>query len=106
VALNHKQSQNEKASALEYLMFLKRKRCEKIKGSGCAGGCKKCEHTNKEDACSPTVAIDALILSCIIAGMENRDVTTVDIPGVFMHADMDEEVVHLRLPGKMAEILV
>jgi hypothetical protein len=97
-----KLSQKEKASALEYLMFLKRKGVEKIKGRGCADGHKHCEHTNKEDACSPTVAIELLVLSCIIDGMENKDVATVDIPGAFMQADMDEEVVHLKLHGKMA----
>ena len=101
-----KLSQNEKASALEYLMFLKKKRCGKIKGRGCADGRKQREHTNKEDARSPTVAIESLVLSCIIDGMENRDVATVDIPGAFMQADMDEEVVHLKLHGKMAELLV
>ena len=38
--------------------------------------------------------------------MEMRDIATIDIPGAFMQADMDEEVVHLRLHGKMAELLV
>jgi hypothetical protein len=32
-------------------------------------------------------------------------VATVDIPGAFMHADMDETV-HIKLVGKMAELLV
>ena len=35
---SHKLSQNEKSSALEYLMFLKKKMCGKIKGRGCAMG--------------------------------------------------------------------
>jgi len=64
--------QNEKASALEYLMFLKKKRCGKIKGRGCADGRKQHEHTNKEDAHSTTVAIEPLVLSCIVDVMENR----------------------------------
>jgi len=87
-------------------MFLKKKRFGKIKGRGCADGRKQREHTNKEDSRSPTVAIESLVLSCIIDSMENRDVPTVDIPGAFMQADMDEEVVHLKLHGKMAELLV
>jgi len=81
-------------------MFLKKKRCGKIKGRGCADGRKQREHTNKEDAWSSTVAIEALMLSCIIDGMENREVATADIPGEFMQADMDEEIVHLKLHGR------
>jgi len=49
---------------------------------------------NKKDAHSPTVAIEALVLSCITDCMENRDVAT-NNPGEFMQNDMDEEVVHI-----------
>jgi hypothetical protein len=45
------------------------------------------------------------MLSCIIDAMERRDIATVDIPGAFMQADMDETV-HVKLEGKMAELLV
>jgi len=73
---------------------------------GGADGRKQRPHTTKEDAHAPTVALEALILSCIIDAMEMRDIATIDIPGAFMQADMDEEVVHLCLHGKMAELLV
>ena len=66
----------------------------KIKGRGCADRRKQCEHMNKKDAHSPTVAIEALVLSCITDCMENRDVAT-NNPGEFMQNDMDEEVVHI-----------
>jgi hypothetical protein len=36
---------------------------------------------------------------------EKRDVATVNISGAFMQADMDE-LVHMRLEGTMAELLV
>ena len=45
------------------------------------------------------------MLSCVIDATEQRDVATVDIPGAFMQADMDE-LVHMRLEGTMAELLV
>ena len=51
------------------------------------------------------MAIESVMLSCIIDAMEKRDVATVNIPCAFMHADMDDEV-HMRLEGKMAELLV
>ena len=98
-------TREEKRAALHYLMFLKKKRNGRIKGRGCADGRKQRLHTNKEDASSPTVAIEAVMLSCVIDAMERRDVATIDIPGAFMQAEMDE-VVHMRLEGKMADLLV
>jgi hypothetical protein len=91
-------SREEKKAALEYLMFLKKKR-------GCADGKKQRAYTSKEDASSPTVSIKALLLSCVIDAKERQDVATVDIPGAFMQADMDK-LVHMRLEGTMAELLV
>ena len=37
--------------------------------------------------------------------MEERDIATVDIPGAFMQADIDE-VVHVKFEGEIAEMLV
>ena len=59
----------------------------------------------KEEASSPTVAIESVMLSCTIDERERRDVGIVDIPNAFMQADMDETV-HMNLEGKMAELLV
>jgi hypothetical protein len=42
-------SERERHQALHYLMFLKKKRCGKIKGCGCADGCKQREYLSKED---------------------------------------------------------
>ena len=44
------------------------------------------------------ISIESLFLTCVIDVMENRCVATCDIPGAFMHADMDE-VVHVKLEG-------
>ena len=63
--------------------------------------------TRKEDASAPTVSVEALIvmLSCTINAKEGRDIATVDIPGAFMQADMDE-IVHVRWEGAMTDLLV
>ena len=45
------------------------------------------------------------MISCVIDALEKRATATVDIPGAFMQADMDE-MVHMRLEGAMAEMLV
>jgi Reverse transcriptase (RNA-dependent DNA polymerase) len=95
---------SDKHGALQYLMFLKQKRCGKIKGRGCADGRKQRLYLSKEDTSSPTVAIESVNLSCVIDADENRDVATVDIPGAFLHADMDDTV-YLKIDGDMALML-
>ena len=37
--------------------------------------------------------------------MEHQKVATLDIPGAFMLADMEGETVHIKIEGKMAELL-
>ena len=70
----------QKRRTLNYLMFLKRKRCEKIKGRGCADGRKQHAYTPKEDATSPTVSSEAMFITAVIDAKEGRDVATCDIP--------------------------
>ena len=91
---------NEKKAALQYLMFLKQKRCGKIKGRWCADGRKKREHFTKDNTSAPTVATEALFLMCLINAVEHQKVATVDITGVFMQSDMEGETVHMKLEGK------
>ena len=45
------------------------------------------------------------MLTATIDAMERRDIATVDIPGGFMQADIDEEV-HVKFEGEMAKMLV
>jgi len=95
------------AKALPYLMFLKRKRCGKVKGRGCADGRRQREFISKAEASSPTVSLQALMISCLIDAIEERFVITCDIPGAFLQTDMpdDEEDIYIRLDGTMAELL-
>ena len=86
-------------------MFLKQKICGKIKGGGCADVRKQRKYLTKGDTSAPTVATETLFLPCIIDAMEHRNIVTVDIPGAFMQADMEGEIVHMKLEGKMAELL-
>jgi hypothetical protein len=96
----------ERREALAYLMFLKRKRCGKVKGRGCADGRKQCRYTNRADAASPTVATEAVFLMAVIDALENRDVAVVNIPGAFMQVNLDDETIHVCLTGKMVELLL
>jgi hypothetical protein len=47
-------------------MFLKQKRDGNIKGRTVAGGNNQRDYIYKEDASSPNVATEAVLLSCII----------------------------------------
>jgi hypothetical protein len=97
-------TREEKKQSLEYLMFLKKKRYGRIKGRGCADGCKQRLYKGKNETSSPTASTEALFLSCVIDAKEGCNVATIDIPGAFMQADMDE-IVHVRLSGPLALLI-
>jgi hypothetical protein len=59
----------------------------------------------KEETSSPTVATEALILTCVIDATENHDVATCDVPGAFMQSDVKGKVV-MKLEGVMAEVIL
>ena len=65
-------SRNKMTYDERYLMFLKEKRDGSIKARGCADGRTQRIYTNKEDASSPTVSIEAMVLSCAIDAKESR----------------------------------
>jgi hypothetical protein len=93
----------EKKKVLSYLIFLKRKRDGTIKARGCADGRKQRAHL-REDAMAPTVTTAAVFITSVIDAMEKREVAVVDIPGAYMQAEMDE-LVYMKLTGKMAELM-
>jgi len=103
----HELTTLERQRALKYLMYLKEKRCGKLKSRGCADGRKQRLYTNKNETTSPTVALASIMLSCAIDTHEGRDVATVDIPGAFLQTEMqeDEPDVHVVMEGKIAELL-
>jgi len=46
-----------------------------------------------------------MMMSCAIDAREGRHVAVTDIPGAFLHADMEEDV-HMLLEGTIAELIV
>ena len=95
----------QKREALGYLMFLKKKRCGKIKGRGCADGRKQRAYITKEQSTSPTISTEAVFLTAVVDAWENRKVAVLDVPGAFMQVDMDE-LVHVRFRGEMVDKLL
>ena len=66
-----KMTKEERHATLQYLMFLKKKRCGRIKGRGCANERKQRLTMNKDKMSAPTVATEDLMLTCVIDAMEH-----------------------------------
>ena len=93
--------------SLDYLMFLKRKRCGKIKARGCAHGRPQREYITKLESSSPCVKTHALFLSCLVDAFERRNVVITDIPGAFLSADwpVDAPDCYVRFEGAMVNMI-
>jgi hypothetical protein len=50
----------------------------------------------KEELSSPTLSPEAVFLTSVINAQERRKVITIDIPGAFIHANMDK-LIHMHL---------
>jgi hypothetical protein len=99
-------NKNVKYEALNYLMFLKRIQCGKIKARGCADGRPQREYISKDESSSPTVSIYALMTSCFIDAIEGRKVATCDIPGAFLQADWPaDRDCYLKFEGAMVSMI-
>jgi hypothetical protein len=82
----------EKQETLRLIMTVKEKRSGELKGRGCADGRKLRGRISNQDATSPTVTREALLMSCAI-----------DVPGAYLHCDMDE-LCHVLLEGVMVDL--
>jgi hypothetical protein len=85
-------------------LFLKKKRDGRLKSRLVADGSMQ-ERSSSVDTSSPTVSTDALFLSLAIDAHERRHVTTVDIEGAYLHADMTSDVV-VELDPVLSAVLV
>ena len=101
-------SHTQRQMVLESHMFLKEKRDGKIKGRTVAGGNKQRGYIPKEDASSPTVATESVILSCIIDAEEGRDVAVIDIPNAFIQTRVEDEkdMAFIKIRGVLVDVLV
>jgi hypothetical protein len=102
-------NEQERKEVLESHLFLKEKRDETIKGRMVAGGNKQRGSVDKQDASSPTAALESVLLTAVILdAMEGRDVANVDIPNAFVQTclENDEDKAIMRMRGKLAELMV
>jgi hypothetical protein len=104
----HQLSHAQRQMVLECRMFLKEKRDGKTKGRTVAGGNKQRGYIPKEDASSPTVATESVLLTCIIDSEEGRDVAVIDIPNAFVQTRVEHEkyMAFIKIRGVLVDILV
>jgi hypothetical protein len=98
---------NNRYEAFNYLMFLKRKRCGKIKAQGCADRRPQRECISKDESSSTTLSIHALLMTkCLMDAIEGRKVATCDIPGAFLQANWPaDQDCYLKFQGAMVSMI-
>ncbi|MGC9294940.1 MAG: hypothetical protein ACP5E8_06680, partial [Thermoplasmata archaeon] len=106
-----KLSPEEKRKTMEALMFLTEKRDKSIKERMVYNDKPTREWLSREDAASPTVALESIMLTAIVDAKEKRDVMTADVPNAFIQAQMPNlddanERVFMKITGVLVDLLV
>jgi hypothetical protein len=93
------------------LMFLTEKRDKSVKGRMVYNGKPTREWLLREDAASPTAALESIMITGVIEAKEQRDFMTCDIPNAFIQAllpkkDLGEDRVVMKITGVLVDMLV
>jgi len=97
----------DKKRALRAINLIKEKRDGKIKGRTCADGSKHRKFVPREDASSPTLAVESLMVLLVVFAHEKRDVAVFDVPGAYLHTDLPaDKFVLLKIEGQFVDIMV
>ena len=98
----------QKETVLESHIFITKKRTGEIKGRTVAGGNKQRGYIEKEDASSPTVATESVILTSVVDAIEERESAVIDVPNAFIQTAVEDKKkrVIIRIRGMLAEMLV
>jgi hypothetical protein len=102
----------EKKRAMESLIFLVEKRDLTVKARMCANGSTQREYMERDDASSPTVMCESILITAGIEAKQRRDVMTCDIPNAFVQTDIPTEKLEkgkriiMKIRGALVDILV
>jgi hypothetical protein len=101
-------NKEERQQVLASHLFLKEKRDASIKGRMAAGGNKERGTIDKQDASSPTAALESLLLTAVIDAKEWREVAVIHICNAFVQNRLENEddKAVMRLRGNFAELMV
>ena len=101
----------EKEKAMNALMFLTKKRDTTVKGRLVYDGKPTRDWLSREDAASPTAAIESILLTAVIDAKEERDNMSADIPNTFIQTKLPEgkegdERIFMKITGVIVDLLV
>ena len=104
-------SSRERMKAQETLLFLTENRDGTIKGRAVYNGKPTRDWLSKEDANSPTAALESVMLTATIDAHEGRDVMVMDIPNAFIQATMPEpkegeDRVTMKITGVLVDMMI
>ena len=95
----------QKHGALQVLMFLKQKRCGKIKDHAIIDGQKQGAGLKKSDGTSPTAVNESVLTTAAIGTSESREVSVIYALEAFLMADIDK-VVTVILENDMVDMML
>ena len=100
-------TEKEEKEALEAVNLIKEKRNGDVKGRTCADGSRQRRFLGFYDSvASPTVSLEALILTLIMDAYEDRTVAVFDVPGAYLHANMPEgKRIIMKLRGQFVDLM-
>ena len=89
---------------LRLIIVIKEKHCGKIKGRAVANRRPQRNYIPCDEAASPTVSLESLVLSLMIDAHKGRDITTANIVGAFLKDDMPDFVL-IKLINEEVDIM-
>ena len=99
-------TKEQKQKALRAVNLIKKKRTGSVKGRMCANGAPHRKFFPREEARSPTLSLEALIVSFTIDAHERRKVTVFDVPGAYLQTDLPKyKFVLLMLEYQFVDIM-
>jgi hypothetical protein len=100
----HTLTRAQRRGALRAINLITEKRDGRIKGRTVADGSTQRPLYEKHKTASPTLSIDALLLSIMMDAKERRDVGTADVTGAYLNAYVTDFVI-MKFTGESVDIL-
>ena len=101
----HLTSEQRRKKSLRAINLVIEKKSGNIEVRAVADDRSQRAYVDPEDAASPTVSLETLMLTCVIEAEEEKDVTTSDVSRAFLQANMDE-FVRVLFTGSMVDLLM
>ena len=90
--------------AMRIITVIKEKWSGVLKGRSCVDGRPQRAYISKEEAASPTTALESLLITLLIDAWEGRDVATTDVVGAYLNTYMEDFVI-VKLVGEKVGII-